>query len=174
MLILQVQVLLVELELLNAQDMERKAAKDQHGCWHAQQEKHLLLQWENVANLTRYWEGSMNHRPFREECQRSVTVILVISLCWWLNVGDNSQISATKVCNILYVDNIPIGHQHHNIPECYIGHWYLMLVPRSWHATSPTSLSYHQHIWSPTSVINIDVTVQRSRNLLLKEVETLS
>ena len=54
MLILQVQVLLVELELLNAQDMERKAAKDQHGYLHAQQEKHLLLQWENVVNLTRY------------------------------------------------------------------------------------------------------------------------
>ena len=54
MLILQVQVLLVELELLNVQDMERKVAKDQPGCLHAQLEKHLLLQWENVANLTRY------------------------------------------------------------------------------------------------------------------------
>ena len=52
--ILQVQVLLVELELLNVQDMERKVAKDQPGCLHAQQEKHLLLQWENAANLTRY------------------------------------------------------------------------------------------------------------------------
>ena len=51
---LQVQVLLVGSELLNAQDMERKVAKDQPGCLHAQQEKHLLLQWENVANLTRY------------------------------------------------------------------------------------------------------------------------
>ena len=51
---LQVQVLLVGLELLNVQGMERKVAKDQHGCLHAQLEKHLLLQWENVANLTRY------------------------------------------------------------------------------------------------------------------------
>ena len=51
---LQVQVSLVVLEPLNAQDMERKVAKDQPGCLHAQQEKHLLLQWENVANLTRY------------------------------------------------------------------------------------------------------------------------
>ena len=51
---LQVQVSLVVLEPLNAQDMERKVAKDQPGCLHAQLEKHLLLQWENVANLTRY------------------------------------------------------------------------------------------------------------------------
>ena len=59
MLILQVQVLLVGSEPLNAQDMERKAAKDQHGYLHAQQEKHLLPQWENVANLTRYQESFM-------------------------------------------------------------------------------------------------------------------
>ena len=51
---LQVQISSVVLEPLNAQDMERKVAKDQPGCLHAQQEKHLLLQWENVANLTRY------------------------------------------------------------------------------------------------------------------------
>ena len=64
MLILQVQVLLVELELLNVQDMERKVAKDQPGCLHAQQGKHLLLQWENVANLTRYRQHMIQQGTF--------------------------------------------------------------------------------------------------------------
>ena len=61
---LRVQVLLVELELLNVQDMERKVAKDQHGCLHVQREKHLLLQWENAANLTRYRRNIMEQGLF--------------------------------------------------------------------------------------------------------------
>ena len=55
-----------------------------------------------------------------------------------------------------------IGHQHHNTPECDLGDWYLMSVPNSrcwWRDFSPTSKSCHQHIWSPTSVTNIDVTL---------------
>jgi len=31
----------------------------------------------------------------------------------------------------LHVGDIPIGHQHHYIPECDVGDWYLMLVPNS-------------------------------------------
>ena len=55
-----------------------------------------------------------------------------------------------------------IGHQHHNTSECDVGDWYLMLVPNFWCwwlDMSPTSQTCHQHIWSPTSVTNIDVTV---------------
>ena len=65
---LQVQVLLVELEPLNAQDMERKVAKDQHGCLHAPQEKHLSLQWENAANLIRYRLNLMESGLFYQNC----------------------------------------------------------------------------------------------------------
>ena len=55
-----------------------------------------------------------------------------------------------------------IGHQHHNTSECDVGDWYLMLVPNFWcwwRDMSPTSQTCHQHIWSPTSVTNIDVII---------------
>ena len=61
-----------------------------------------------------------------------------------------------------------IGHQHHNTPECDVGDWYLMLVPNSrcwWRDLSPTSKSCHQHICSPTSVTNIDVTTSCHRTV---------
>ena len=145
---------------------------------------------------------------FDSKC--SVTVMLVTSLCWWLNDGDHFKMLVTKkVCwwhfsacwwhynrsptslyarmwcwwPICYVGDMKfnlvpnsiefspslnrcwgtyIGHQHHITPECDVGDWYLMLVPSSrcwWRALSPTSKSCHQHIWSPTSVTNIDVTI---------------
>ena len=64
----------------------------------------------------------------------SVTVMLVTSLCWWLNDGDHFEMLVTKkyVGDIfLHVDDIPIGHQHHNMPECDVGNWYLILVSNS-------------------------------------------
>ena len=60
---------------------------------------------------------------------------------------------------------ISIGHQHHNTPECDVGDWYLMLVPNTqcwWRDLPPTSKFCHQHIWSSTSVTNIDVTFPTS------------
>ena len=87
--------------------------------------------------------------------------------CWWpiCYVGD---MKFNLVPNsIIFFPSLNrswgtyIGHQHHNTPECDVGDWYLMLVPNSrcwWRDLSPTSKSCHQHIWSPTSVTNIDVT----------------
>ena len=92
-------------------------------------------------------------------------------LCWWNRyVGDLMMVTILRCWSqkkyvgdiFLYVGDIPIGHQHHNMPEFDVGDWYLMLVPNSrcwWRDLSPTFKSYHQHIWSPTSVTNIDVTV---------------
>ena len=48
-----------------------------------------------------------------------------------------------------------IGYQHLYTPEC----WCLILdVGDVTCLVTPTSQTYHQHIWSPTSVTNIDVT----------------
>ena len=61
-----------------------------------------------------------------------MTVMLMTSLCWWLYDGDWFQIFRFSQC-IKSVTNIM--------------------------NRSPTSQTCHQHIWSPTSVTNIDVTV---------------
>ena len=73
-----------------------------------------------------------------------VTVMLVTSLCWWLNYGDHYKMLMTNK----YVGDIPIGHRHHNMPECDVTS--LMLI--RYVDFSPTSKSCHQHIWSPTSM----------------------
>ena len=49
-----------------------------------------------------------------------VTVMLVTSLCWWLN-GDHFKMLRTKK----YVGDILIGH--HNMPVCDVGDRYIML-----------------------------------------------
>ena len=37
------------------------------------------------------------------------------------------------VCNIfLHVGDIPIGHRHHHMPDCGVGHRYVMLEARKW------------------------------------------
>ena len=90
--------------------------------------------------------------------------------CWWpiCYVGDMKfnlvqLMLLMKFCPSLNRSwGAYIGHQHHNTPECDLGDWYLMSVPNSrcwWRDFSPTSKSCHQHIWSPTSVTNIDVTL---------------
>ena len=63
---------------------------------------------------------------------RWVTVMLVTSLCWWLYDGDRFEMLVAEC--IKSVTNI---------------------LNRS-----PTSQTCHQLIWSPTSVTNIDVTVE--------------
>ena len=94
--------------------------------------------------------------------------------CWWpiCYVGDMKFHLMPKSMKFFPSLNsswgTQIGHQHHNTPECDVGDWYLMLMPNSrcwWRDLSPTSKSCPQHILSPTSVTNIDVTV-RYRSLL--------
>ena len=120
-------------------------------------------------------------------------LIVTILRCWWQKkyAGDI----------FLHVGDIPIGRQHHNMPECDVGDRYIMLetwsstwfnhiqynffsicsqisrglhrlptslyarmlVPNSWcwwRDLASTSVSCHQHIWFPTSVTNMDVTVR--------------
>ena len=48
-------------------------------------------------------------------------MMVIILICWLQKyVGDI----------FLHIGDIPIGH-HHNTPECDVGDWYLMLVPKS-------------------------------------------
>jgi len=56
--------------------------------------------------------------------------MLVTLLCWWLNDGENFKMLVTKkyVGDIfLHVDDIPIGHKNHYMPECYVDDRYVML-----------------------------------------------
>ena len=80
-----------------------------------------------------------------------VSVMLLIQYwwqilrCWWRNK---------------YVSDIPIGRQHHNMPECDVSDRNLIFVPCSWcwrRDLSPTSQTGHQHNESLTSVINIEI-----------------
>ena len=41
----------------------------------------------------------------------------------------------------LHAGGIPIGHQHHNVPECDVGDRYVMLEDRS----SGTYIGHQQH-----------------------------
>ena len=52
--------------------------------------------------------GSQLTHVDRNQVHR-VTVMLVTSLCWWLNDGDHFKMFVTKK----YVGDIPIGHLHH-------------------------------------------------------------
>ena len=46
---------------------------------------------------------------------------MTIFRCWSKQVSDIS----------LHIGDIPIGDHHQNMPECDVGDWYLMLLPRS-------------------------------------------
>ena len=56
--------------------------------------------------------------------------MLVASLCWWLNDGDHFKMLMTKKYVgfiFLHVGDLPISHQHHNMPECDVRDRYVML-----------------------------------------------
>ena len=75
----------------------------------------------------------------------TVTVMLVTSLCWWLYDGDwFEMLVAESLCWWLF-------------SLCW---WFSQCIKSVTNILnrSPTSQTCHQHIWSPTSVTNIDVT----------------
>ena len=74
-----------------------------------------------------------------------VKVMLVTSLCWWLYDGDwFEMLVAESLCWRLF-------------SLCW---WFSQCIKSVINIfnRSPTSQTCHQHIWSPTSVTNIDVT----------------
>jgi len=76
---------------------------------------------------------------------KTVTVMLVTSLCWWLYDGYWFQmLVAESLCWWLFS----------------LGWWFLQFIKSVTNILnrSPTSHTCHQHIRSPTSVTNIDVT----------------
>jgi len=78
---------------------------------------------------------------------KMVTVMLVTSLYWWLNDGDwFEMLVAESVCWRLFT----------------LSWWFCQHLESVTNILnqSPTSQICHQHIWSPTSVTNIDVTVK--------------
>ena len=93
-------------------------------------------------------------------------MMVAILRCWWLicYVGDMEFYFVPN--SIIFFPSlnrsrgIYIGQQYHNTPECDIGDWYSILVPNAWCWWRDLSLTSKscQHIWSTTSVTNIDVT----------------
>ena len=75
----------------------------------------------------------------RSSSVHKMTVMLVTSLCWWLYKGDWFQMFVAKSLSWRF-------------SQCIKS----VTIILNW---SPTSQTCHQHIWSPTSVTNIDVTV---------------
>ena len=75
----------------------------------------------------------------------------VTSLCWrpFLNVGDK------KVC--WWHFSARWWHSNGSPTSLYARMWCWRLTLDVGDVTSPTSQTCHQHIWSPTSVTNIDV-----------------
>ena len=76
---------------------------------------------------------------------RWVTVMLVTSLCWWLYDGDRFEmLVAESLCWWLF-------------SLCW---WFFKCIKSVTNILkrSSTSQTCHQHIWSPTSATNIDVT----------------
>ena len=74
-----------------------------------------------------------------------MTVMLVTSLCWWLYDGDwFEMLVAESLCWRLF-------------SVCW---WFSQCIKSVTNILnrSPISYSFQQHIWSPTSVSNIDVT----------------
>ena len=72
--------------------------------------------------------------------------MLVTSLCWWLYDGDWFKMLVTEsLCWWLF-------------SLCW---WFSLCIKSVTNILnrSPTSQTCHQHIWSPTSVTNIDVTL---------------
>ena len=67
---------------------------------------------------------------------------------------------------ICYVENMKFNLVPNRSWGTYIG-WWLIIISDIWcwclTDLSPTSKSCHQHIWSPTSVTNIDVNVVSGR-----------
>ena len=75
-----------------------------------------------------------------------VTVMLVTSLCWWLYDGDWFQmLAAESLCWRLF-------------SLCW---WFSQCIKSVTNILnrSPTSQTCHRHIWSPTSVTNIDLNL---------------
>ena len=100
---------------------------------------HLTF-WPHLTKGIKFSESMWNYPLI---LMALLTVMLVTSLSWWLYDGDWFQILvAESLCWRLFR---------------YVGD-FLNVLNRS-----PTSKSYHQHIWSATSVTNIDVTFCRSR-----------
>ena len=78
-----------------------------------------------------------------------VTLMLVTSLCWWLYGGDSFEMLVTEsLCWRLFL-------------LCWWFSQYIKSVTNILNR-SPTSQTCHKHIWSPTSVTNIDVTLMMS------------
>ena len=80
--------------------------------------------------------------------------MLVTSLCWWLYDGDWFKMLVTEsLCWWLF-------------SLCW---WFSLCIKSVTNILnrSPTSQSCHQHIWSPTSVTNIDVTIDMGVTVLI-------
>ena len=85
--------------------------------------------------------------------EEMVTVMLVISLCWWLYDGDWFQM---LVKESLWWRLFSLCWLFSQCIKSVIN-----ILNRS-----PTSQICHQHIWSPTSVTNIDITSSEYYNKL--------
>jgi len=89
-----------------------------------------------------------------------MTMMLATSLWWWLNDGD-----------------FRCWWQNHYVGDFFHYVWDFLNEFTNILNRSPTSKSCHQHIWSQTSVINIDVTViilvKRELRGSLKELKHL-
>ena len=74
-----------------------------------------------------------------------VTVMLVTSLCWWLYDGDRFEmlVAESSYWQLFSLRSLCF--------QCIKSVTNIL-------NRSPTSQNCHQHIWSPTSVTNIDVT----------------
>ena len=81
---------------------------------------------------------------------KSVTAMLVTTLCWRLYDGDWFQmLMAESLCWRLFSLCWRISQCIKSVTN---------ILNRS-----PTSQTFHQHIWSPTSVTNIDATLGTSQ-----------
>ena len=87
--------------------------------------------------------------------------------CWWHRfVGDLMMVTIFRCWwHKKYIDDIPIGHQHHNMPECDVDDGYVMLClikiqpgakfntnfydlyTNSEGLTSATNIIVHQNVW---------------------------
>ena len=94
---------------------------------------------DNVKNSRPLWTASNSVA----ESVLQVKVIMVTSSCWWIYDGDWFQmLVAESLCWRFF-------------SLC----WWFSKSFTNILNRSPTSQTCHQHIWSPWSVTNIDVTV---------------
>ena len=67
-----------------------------------------------------FWPSlRVNSSPKGDSDVGDIVMLVTILRCWWqkMCVGDI----------FLYVGRIPICYQHHNMPECDVGEWFVML-----------------------------------------------